>query len=111
MSASAASLPEVLLLVFDRCLQGNKFDCQKCNVVHCTKYRLVTGYNLSFYYNNGDTAWFGLTLAFILMPGFLETLYWINQLKRINGELTLGMRKFWKWILFAVTFPVSILYK
>ena len=28
MSASAASLPEVLLLVFDRCLQGNKYDFQ-----------------------------------------------------------------------------------
>ena len=63
------------------------------------------------YFENGDMAWFGLTLGCIMMPGFLETLYWINQLKWFNGELTLSSRKFWTWILFSITFPVSILYR
>ena len=69
------------------------------------------GFNVSYYFNNGDMVWFGLTLAFILMPGLLETLYWINQLNCCSGELTLRSKKFWKWIIFSITFPVSILFR
>ena len=80
-------------------------------IAHHTKSQFVSGFNISFYLNNGDIAWFGLTLTCILMPGLLETLYWVNQLKCFSGELTLSSRKFWKEILFAITFPVSILFR
>ena len=44
--------------------------------------QFVIGYNLFVFFKREDVAWFGLTLACIMMPGLLETIYWVNQLQR-----------------------------
>ena len=65
------------------------------------------------YYDEGHFWWFALMAGFIALPAVMETLYWITQLKccsREDKEFKYGIAeaKFWKWILFAVTFPISI---
>ena len=52
--------------------------------------------------------------GFIALPALMETLYWITQLRCCSRQRDkefkygVGEAKFWKWILFAVTFPISI---
>ena len=65
------------------------------------------------YYEEGHFWWFSLMAGFIALPAVMETLYWITQLRcctRRDKEFKYGVTdfKFWKWILFAVTFPISI---
>lgn len=83
----AVSLPEVLLVLIDRGLEG---------------------YNLFSLYNHGDLAWFGLTIGCLWMPGLLHIIYWVSQLRCCCDDLSIKSAKFWKWILFGLLFPVSI---
>ena len=69
---------------------------------------LFSGYNLFSLYNHGDLAWFGLTIGCLMMPGLLHIIYWISQLRCCCDDLSIKSAKFWKWILFGITFPVSI---
>ena len=75
--------------------------------------RVFEGMLMAQYYDEGHFWWFALMAGFIALPAVMETLYWITQLRccsRHDKEFKYGITesKFWKWILFAVTFPISI---
>ena len=66
-----------------------------------------------FDHSEANFGWFALMAGFIALPAVMETLYWVTQLRccsRHDKEFKYGITeaKFWKWILFAVTFPISI---
>jgi hypothetical protein len=68
--------------------------------------------NLKHYYEEGHLWWMGLTLLCILLPGTLEVLYWVSQLRHCCGEaareVPISSKGFWKRILLGTLFPISI---
>jgi hypothetical protein len=68
-------------------------------------------FNLKHYYDEGDTVWMAATFFFISLPGILEVIYWVSQLEVFCGEVSFHSREFWKWIVFGLFFPISIIYR
>ena len=52
--------------------------------------------------------WAALTLFFLCLPGILEAIYLVSQLEWFCGDQDVESRKFLRWMLFALTFPISI---
>jgi hypothetical protein len=79
--------------------------------------RIAEWFNLKHYYVDEHLGWLAITLFFILLPGILETVFWVSQLACCCGGdvncccygLSATGGKFWKWMAFGLFFPISII--
>jgi hypothetical protein len=73
--------------------------------------RTAVFFNLKQYYDEGDMVWMAATFFFISLPGILEIIYWVSQLEVLCGTVSFHSREFWKWIVFGLFFPITIIFR